>query len=79
MHKEELEEEEIYLKRLEGGLFTLQLIDYILLEICSSGPSSIKQRVIQILNLRGGSLKAIRHIMRGIHIKVQFDILLISS
>ncbi|EEB10316.1 conserved hypothetical protein [Pediculus humanus corporis] len=63
--KEELDEEEVYLKRLEGGLFTLQLIDYILLEVCSSGPSSIKQRVVQIINLRGGSLKAIRHIMRG--------------
>ncbi|XP_060517371.1 beta-catenin-like protein 1 isoform X2 [Cylas formicarius] len=28
------------------------------------GPASIKQRVMQILNLRGASLKTIRHIMR---------------
>ncbi|KAK6634464.1 Beta-catenin-like protein 1 [Polyplax serrata] len=62
--KEELDEEEVYLKRLEGGLFTLQLIGYILLEVCCSGAASIKQRVVQIINLRGGSLKAIRHIMR---------------
>ncbi|KAL0267827.1 UNVERIFIED_CONTAM: hypothetical protein PYX00_009979 [Menopon gallinae] len=62
--KEKLDEDETYLKRLEGGLFTLQLIDYILLEVCSSGPPGIKQRVVQIINLRGGSLKAIRHIMR---------------
>lgn len=60
-----MEEEEAYLKRLEGGLFTLQLVDYVLLEVCSSGPPTVKQRVIQIINLRGGSLKAIRHIMRG--------------
>ncbi|ERL84120.1 hypothetical protein D910_04173 [Dendroctonus ponderosae] len=65
-HLEEGEEneDENYLKRLEGGLFTLQLVDYIIVEVCAAGPSSIKQRVMQILNLRGASLKTIRHIMR---------------
>ncbi|XP_067014519.1 beta-catenin-like protein 1 [Anabrus simplex] len=58
------EDENRYLRRLEGGLFTLQLVDYILLEVCTGGPASIKQRVTQILNLRGGSLKTIRHVMR---------------
>ncbi|XP_018320505.1 beta-catenin-like protein 1 [Agrilus planipennis] len=53
-----------YLKRLEGGLFTLQLVDYIVVEVCAAGPPSIKQRVMQILNLRGGSVKTIRHVMR---------------
>ncbi|CAL1298820.1 unnamed protein product [Larinioides sclopetarius] len=57
-------EEEFYLRRLEGGLFTLQLIDYIMVDICCSGPASIKQRVLQILNLRGGSIKTIRNVMR---------------
>ncbi|XP_064466463.1 beta-catenin-like protein 1 [Ornithodoros turicata] len=57
-------EEAFYLRRLEGGLFTLQLIDYIMMDICSSGPPTIKQRVLQILNLRGGSIKTIRNIMR---------------
>ncbi|CAG9769060.1 unnamed protein product [Ceutorhynchus assimilis] len=61
--KEENEDEN-YLRRLEGGLFTLQLVDYIVLEVCAAGPPSIKQRVMQILNLRGASLKTIRHIMR---------------
>lgn len=54
----------LYLKRLEGGLFTLQLVDYIIVEVCAAGPPSIKQRVMQILNLRGGSLKTIKHVMR---------------
>ncbi|XP_057668415.1 beta-catenin-like protein 1 [Diorhabda carinulata] len=58
------EEESAYLKRLEGGLFTLQLVDYIVVEVCAAGPSSIKHRVMQILNLRGASLKTIKHIMR---------------
>ncbi|GJQ67357.1 hypothetical protein Trydic_g8247 [Trypoxylus dichotomus] len=58
------DEDSIYLKRLEGGLFTLQLVDYIIVEICAAGPASIKQRVSHILNLRGSPLKTIRHIMR---------------
>jgi len=62
--EEELTDEEIYLRRLESGLFSLQLIDYIILEICSCGASTVKQRVLQILNLRGGSLKTVRNVVR---------------
>lgn len=57
-------EDEFYLRRLDAGLFTLQIIDYIMMEICASVPATIKQRVMQILNLRGGSIKTIRNIMR---------------
>ncbi|KNC33203.1 hypothetical protein FF38_12726 [Lucilia cuprina] len=60
---EDEEAENNYIKRLTGGLFTLQMIDYIILEI-SSTTESIKQRVVQILNLRGASMKTIRSIMR---------------
>ena len=35
-------------------------VDYIVLEVCSCGASTVKQRVLQILNLRGGSLKTVR-------------------
>ncbi|KAK7504727.1 hypothetical protein BaRGS_00004213 [Batillaria attramentaria] len=57
-------EDEFYLKRLDSGLFTLQLIDYIMLEISASGAPSVKARVMQILNMRGGSIKVIRGVMR---------------
>jgi len=60
----ELSDEEIYLKRLDGGLFTLQLVDYIILEICNCGASTVKQRVLQILNLHGGSMKTVRNTVR---------------
>lgn len=60
---EEEDDEAIYLKRLSGGLFTLQLIDYIILEI-SATADAIKQRVVRILNLRNASMKIIRTIMR---------------
>lgn len=62
---DEDDEEEIYIKRLAGGLFTLQLVDYIMLEVCASGAASVKQRVLHTLNLRGGTVKTIREIMRG--------------
>lgn len=62
---EEDDEDANYLKRLSGGLFTLQLVDYIILEtaISPDGPK-IKQRIQQILNLRGSSLKVIKDVMR---------------
>ena len=60
----ELSEEEIYMKRLDGGLFTLQLVDYIMLEICACGASSVKQRVMQTLNMKGGSAKMVRDVVR---------------
>uniref|UniRef100_A0A672J4Z9 Catenin, beta like 1 n=1 Tax=Salarias fasciatus TaxID=181472 RepID=A0A672J4Z9_SALFA len=57
-------EDEFYLRRLDAGLFVLQLICYIMVEISNSGISQVRQRVHQILNLRGGSVKVVRHIMR---------------
>nr|CAG4641582.1 EOG090X03ST [Eurycercus lamellatus] len=62
---EEEDEDELYLKRLEGGLFTLQLVDYIMMEVCACGAPSVKQRVLHTLNLRGATVKTIREIMRG--------------
>ncbi|EZA50155.1 hypothetical protein DMN91_001553 [Ooceraea biroi] len=62
--KEDEDEEESYLKRLNGGLFILQLVDYILLEACTGCLPAVKQRVMRILAQRRASLKTIRHIMR---------------
>lgn len=59
----EEEQDADYRKRLFGGLFILQLIDFIILEV-SSTSEPIKQRVVQILNLRGASMKTIRQYMR---------------
>ena len=49
--EEEDDEDEMYLKRLAGGLFTLQLIDYIMIDVCASGSPSIKQRVLRLVIL----------------------------
>ncbi|MGH0164178.1 UNVERIFIED_CONTAM: hypothetical protein FKN15_072213, partial [Acipenser sinensis] len=58
-------EEEFYLRRLDAGLFVLQLLCYIMVEISNASIPQLQQRVHQILNLRGGSVKVVRHIMRG--------------
>ncbi|KAK2718224.1 beta-catenin-like protein 1 isoform X2 [Artemia franciscana] len=61
---EDEDEEATYLRRLDNGLFVLQMIDYIILEVAVSGPSQIRDRVLHILNLRGGSVQQIREIIR---------------
>ena len=61
---QEEDEEEMYLRRLSGGLFTLQLVDYIIIDSCSSGAQSIKHRVLQILGQRNASIKDIRNVVR---------------
>ena len=61
----ELSEEEIYLKRLEGGLFTLQLVDFLILEVCSCAPGTVKARVMQMLSMKGGKGgKLLRDVVR---------------
>lgn len=62
--EERLTDDEVYLRRLDGGLFTLQLIDYVMLCVCATGPPAIKRRVIKILNLRNASVKTIKNIIR---------------
>jgi len=61
---DELDDDEIYLERLNGGLYVLQLIDYVIVEVCGGGAQSIKQRVHQILNQRKASVKTIRNVIR---------------
>ncbi|XP_073233267.1 beta-catenin-like protein 1 [Porites lutea] len=61
---DEAMEDEFYMRRLDAGLFSLQLIDCIIMEVCSSGVSSVKQRVVTLLNQHGGSMKDIKAVMR---------------
>uniref|UniRef100_A0A8I6AHN5 Catenin, beta like 1 n=1 Tax=Rattus norvegicus TaxID=10116 RepID=A0A8I6AHN5_RAT len=58
-------EDEFYLRRLDAGLFILQHICYIMAEICNANVPQIRQRVHQILNMRGSSIKIVRHIIKG--------------
>ena len=44
-------EEEFYMRRLDAGLFTLQLIDCIIMEVCCSGVTSVTNTIITMYNL----------------------------
>ncbi len=62
---EDIDEDGVYLKLLDAGLFTLQLVDYIVAEVCSgSAAGAVKQRVLQILAQRKGSVQDIREVLR---------------
>jgi len=64
-NEDELDEDELYLQRLSGGLFTLQLVDYVILDACSSAPASVKQRVLAILGQRrNATIQTIRNVVR---------------
>ena len=41
-------EDEFYLRRLDAGLFSLQLIDCVIMEVCCSGVASVIITVILI-------------------------------
>ncbi|PIK43406.1 putative beta-catenin-like protein 1 [Apostichopus japonicus] len=56
------QEDDYYMRRLDAGLFTLQLVDFIILELCcNSGINSIRDRVMKLLNM-----KEVSHSIRGI-------------
>lgn len=61
---EDEDEDEAYIRRLDNGLFSLQLVDYIIAEACASGAASVKQRVQKILTQRNASVTTIRNVIR---------------
>lgn len=61
---EDLDEDDKYLQKLDAGLFTLQLVDFMILDICANGSVVLKDRVMKILNMRGGSSKFIKNVMK---------------
>jgi len=60
---EQLDEDEIYLRRLDGGLFTLQLIDYIILDV-SVANAVVKEKIRNVIQLRRGSMETVREIVK---------------
>eukprot|EP00123_Amoebidium_parasiticum_P014969 comp22722_c0_seq1/m.35338 comp22722_c0_seq1/g.35338 ORF comp22722_c0_seq1/g.35338 comp22722_c0_seq1/m.35338 type:complete len:557 (-) comp22722_c0_seq1:67-1737(-) len=72
--KKELEQEEIeidddvrdmfYLRRLDAGLFSLQLVDYILAQICTAGVPPITRRVRKLLSQSNRSLDDVVDVLK---------------
>ena len=59
----EEEEEDLYLRRLDAGLFTLQSVDYVITELCMCGEGVIHQRILTILGQRGETLETVKGVM----------------
>ncbi|CDW60164.1 beta catenin protein 1 like [Trichuris trichiura] len=59
----ETEEEERYLERLANGLFTLQLVDYILAELLVHGPMSIRKRTRKIFSMRRAGFESVHKVL----------------
>ena len=55
----------LYLRRLDGGLFIFQLIDYIIIDLCVSENRDISARIMKILSTRGSSLASIQRVVEG--------------
>lgn len=56
---DEAQEVEYYMRRLESGLFALQFICYIIMDISVTGPSGIAKRINKLLNLRSEPKSAV--------------------
>jgi len=56
---DEEDEEDFYMQRLDAGLFTLQLVTYILAIICRAN-DQIKEKARQLLNLQDSSFEEVR-------------------
>ena len=56
-------EAEMYLRRLDAGLFTLQLTDYVIAELCHCGIASVRSRITTLLNQHGDSLRTVKQVM----------------
>jgi len=64
----ELSEEEIYLEKLDAGLFTLQLTDLVIAFACNYTPldgknTGIKERLQEVLHVRNKSVNEIKVIL----------------
>lgn len=57
---EEEDEAELYLRRLDSGLYILQMVDYIIAELCTSSVASVTTRLGVLLNQHGDSLKSVK-------------------
>jgi len=54
----------IYIQKMELGLFTLQQVDYIIVELFGANIESLNERILTHLQLRKSSLRKIREVIR---------------
>ncbi len=60
----EEDEDDRYMAQLEAGLYTLQMVDYVLAELCVCGQSSLRERVVTLLGVRGQTLTNVQTVIK---------------
>ena len=58
-------ENDHFLKRLDAGLATLQNIDMCIAEVCFQMGASTRDRIAQLLKLKGGDFSTVGRIVQG--------------
>ena len=56
-------ENEVYIRRLDAGLFVLQLVDYIMVELCLCSIPSVRSRIQTLLSQHRDSMDAVKEVV----------------
>lgn len=54
------DETELYLKKLDSGLYILQMVDYVIAELCTNSVPSVSARLGVLLNQHGDSVTSVK-------------------
>ena len=57
------DEDEIYMKRLDGGLFVLQQIDFIIIEVMYYGPVMLRERIHKLFEQQRVSIVTVKNVV----------------
>ena len=71
--EESLNEDTVYMKRLDGGLFVLQQIDLILVEVMYYGPTPLKDRIYKLFEQQRESIDSVKEVI-GDYIQQMGDV-----
>uniref|UniRef100_A0A7S2U0P3 Beta-catenin-like protein 1 N-terminal domain-containing protein n=1 Tax=Lotharella oceanica TaxID=641309 RepID=A0A7S2U0P3_9EUKA len=70
---EPVDEDELYMRRLDNGLYSLQMCALLIALICSAGEKGIYERVVQLLNQQDSSLKDVKETLEEYHANLAGD------
>ena len=61
--EDSLSEDAVYLRRLDGGLFVLQQIDLILVEVMYNGPTPLKDRIYKLFEQQRENIESVKEVV----------------
>lgn len=58
------DEDDRYMAQLEAGLYTLQMVDYVLAELCICNKTSLRDRIVTLLRVHDQSLVSVQTVLK---------------